>query len=302
MGCVLKAKITSENYKYLIGIDGGGSKCRARLTTSSGELLALGTSGSANYLLGARHSLSSLLQSIDDALSKVGLTQDIFKDTVVGVGLAGVIMPDRNKAFLASDLPFKKMFVTSDQHVACIGAHDGGEGAVIIVGTGSCGVSQVKGQVLEYGGHGFPIGDKGAGAWMGLRALQHSLREENNLGRVTVLTKMLYEFFDVTDSFGVIEKMSGALPADYARIAPMIFIAAQENDDVALEIIQDGAAYISRMARSILKSSPPRLSILGGLGPRLIDWLDKEVASHVRSPLKTPEEGAIMFALDSLKS
>ncbi len=282
--------------KFILGIDGGGSKCRARLVSSEGDLLGVGMAGSANPLEGVDHSINAIMKCTLEAVSAAGLSKAILKQTSVGLGLAGIILPDRHKALKDWKHPFKEIFMTRDQHIACLGAHGGADGAVIITGTGSCGLSNVKGNITEYGGHGFPLGDKGGGAWMGLKALQHSLRAENNLGRQTIIGDMLHEWFKVPDSASIISRIARAQPAEYAKLAPVVFAAAEQNDDVALEIIQDGAAYICRMAREILKTSPPRLSLLGGLGPRMHQWLDKEVSSHIQDPLDNAEVGAILFA------
>jgi len=285
---------------YIMGIDGGGSKCRARLVSFNGEVLGSGIAGSANPLEGVGDAIAAILKSARKSIQAAGLKEEVFRNTTVGLGLAGLNLPDCHTALKDWQHPFGEIFMTSDQYVACLGAHHGADGAVIIAGTGSCGISIVDDTVREYGGHGFPLGDKGGGAWMGLKALQHSLRAENNLGRQTILTGMLHDCFRETDNARIISRMARAKPFEYARLAPIVFTAAEQNDDVALEIIQDGAAYISRMAREILKTSPPRLSILGGLGPRLQLWLDKEVSSHLQQPLDTAEAGAILYARNCL--
>ena len=286
--------------KYIMGIDGGGSKCRARLLSIDGTFLGQGIAGSANPLEGIDRSIKAIMSAVEGALSAAGLEVDILPNTVVGMGLAGVIIPERFAALKSWHHPFKELFLTHDQHIALLGAHHNQDGAVIITGTGSCGISLVAGEVVEFGAHGFPLGDKGGGAWFGLKALQHSLRSENNLGRETNLTSMIKNFYDGKNILEIITKMARATPAEFAKLAPIVFEAAEENDDVALEIIQDGAAYISRMAREILKTKPPRLSLLGGVGPRLLPWLDGEVSSHIVEAYDNAEVGALIYAYESL--
>jgi len=285
---------------YFLGIDGGGSKCRARLVSKNDELLGCGVAGSANILEGLKHSTSAILEATYAALDHAGLPHALVKNLITGIGLAGANVPELRQSLTAWEHPFKTMHVASDLHIACLGAHGGGDGAVIITGTGSSGYSKVKGVTSKYGGHGFPVGDKGAGAWLGLTALQHGLRAEGNLGRQTMLTGMLMEYFEVTDLLPMVLKIARAKPSEYAKLAPLVFDAAENNDDVAIEIIQDGAGYISRMARELLKKSPPRLSILGGVADRLVHWLDQEVASKLNEPLGSAEEGAVLFAKQSL--
>lgn len=287
---------------YFLGIDGGGTKCRARIVNVDDKIIGRGVAGSANILEGLDHSTGAILDATHKALDDAGLPQSDIKKLVAGIGLAGANLPELHDKLMSWDHPFRDMHVASDLHIACLGAHGGGEGAVIITGTGSSGYCYVSGETSEFGGHGFPVGDKGAGAWLGLKALQHGLRAEGNLGRQTVLKGMLMDYFETTDLLPIISKIARAKPSEYAKLAPLVFEAAEDNDDVAIDIIQDGAGYISRMAREILKKSPPRLSILGGVSQRLVQWLDQEVASKLNEPIGCAEEGAVIFAKQSMNS
>lgn len=49
---------------YLVGIDGGGTSCRARIKDSQGNFLGEAKSGSANIMLGAEIAMASILESI----------------------------------------------------------------------------------------------------------------------------------------------------------------------------------------------------------------------------------------------
>ncbi|MEX0297764.1 MAG: N-acetylglucosamine kinase [Kordiimonas sp.] len=287
---------------YFLGIDGGGSKCRARIVSTENEILGRGVAGSANILEGFEHSTGAILDATYKALDDAKLPHAAIKNLVAGIGLAGANVPELHQSLMSWEHPFKEMHVASDLHIACLGAHGGEDGAVIITGTGSSGYSNVEGVTTEYGGHGFPVGDKGAGAWLGLKALQHGLRAEGNLGRQTVLTSMLMDYFDVTELLPMVSKIARAKPSEYAKLAPMVFEAAEDNDDVAIDIIQDGAGYISRMARELLKKNPSRLSILGGVSERLKHWLDQEVASKLVDPIGCAEEGAVLFAKQKMNS
>ena len=286
---------------YYLGIDGGGSKCRARLETYDGRLLSTGYSVSANPLEGVNHSIKAILKATNNALTLAGVSDINLKDTTVGLGLAGLALPNLRLELQRWKHPFRKIYMTTDQHIACLGAHNGKDGAVIIAGTGSSGCSSVGGKIIEYGGHGFPLGDKSSGAWLGLKALQNSLLSENSLGRQTMLTELLFQWFEVKENSAIISKIARGLPSDYAKLAPLVFEAAKQNDEVAVEIIQDGAAYINQMAREILKTSPPRFSILGGLGETMKHWLHEEVSSHLQDPLHNAEYGAILFAQNCSK-
>ena len=64
-------------------------------------------------------------------------------ETIAGVGLAGVNVPRFMKLMQAWDHPFGEMHLTTDIHIACLAAHGGENGAVIVAGTGSVGYMSV---------------------------------------------------------------------------------------------------------------------------------------------------------------
>ena len=46
---------------------------------------------------------------------------------------------------------------------ACIGAHAGADGGLVIAGTGSAAIARVRGKETIIGGRGFALGDDGVG-------------------------------------------------------------------------------------------------------------------------------------------
>ena len=66
----------------LLGIDGGGSRCRARLCNISGATLSEGVAGAANIRLGVEQSFASVLQATIQCMSGAGLSSRDFKRVV----------------------------------------------------------------------------------------------------------------------------------------------------------------------------------------------------------------------------
>ncbi|TMN90418.1 ATPase [Pseudoalteromonas phenolica] len=288
-----------EQDQLFIGIDGGGTKCRATIYSATQGVLGTGLGGPANPLHGLERTLESIMVSTQLALQDAGLRVEQVHDIVAGLGLAGVNIPGLYDKIMQWDHPFKEMYLTTDLHTACIGAHDGDDGAVIITGTGSCGFAIVNGETVNYGGHGFAQGDMGSGAWMGLEAVKAVLVDLDGLGPKTVLSDTLKQHFHVTDAMGVAEQMAGQPSSGYAKLARHVFSAAEHNDEVALQIVKQGAEYISNLAKRLLEINPPRLSMIGGLAEPLNKWLDADIAKLVQQPKQPPEIGAIYFAMES---
>ena len=120
-----------------MGIDGGGSKCRATLVSSADELLGTGVAGPANPFQDEQQAFDSVMESARLALEDAGLAIEDSARVVAGVGLAGVNLPRFYDLVQQWEHPFKQMFLATDLHIACLGAHDGQDGAVMVAGTGS---------------------------------------------------------------------------------------------------------------------------------------------------------------------
>ena len=282
-----------------LGIDGGGSKCRAVIVSSDQHILGEGLSGPANPLRGMKVATDSIISATQQALTCAGLAFNDMARLTVGAGLAGVNVPQYFQMFSDWRHPFKALHLTSDLHIACMGAHQGQDGAVIIVGTGSCGLAAVNGDIVEVGGHGFPYGDNGSGAWFGMQLLHHVLLSLDQLAAPTLMTDLLLQELGVSDSMGLVSHFMHATPTTYAKFAPLVFTAAEAGDATALRLVEQGAAFIAAIAARLLTTKPPRLSFIGGLAHKLMPYLPASVQQQVTPALQTPELGAVWFARQS---
>ncbi|WP_440906469.1 N-acetylglucosamine kinase (plasmid) [Catenovulum sp. SX2] len=286
--------------EFIIGVDGGGTKCRARLYSTQQGFIGTGLAGPANPARHFESAMQSILDACQAAIDDAVLPNVTLADCHVGLGLAGVNLDTVAEKVMAWQHPFKSRFLTTDLHIACLGANDNQDGAVIIVGTGSCGlVSSQQKQVL-LGGHGFPVGDYGGGAWIGFEALRYCLRSLDGVAESTSMNPQILRFFNSKNATDIAEIMLNARPADYAKLSPIVFDAAEAGDAAATDIIQQGAAQISALARQLLSHQPERLSMIGGVSLRIQPWLDKDILRSIQAPIFQPDFGAVFFALNQL--
>src|SRR3974390_1884767 len=78
-----------KNTSYL-GIDGGGSRCRARIEDGNGRLLGEGTSGPATARIGVEKAWRSIIEATEAAAAQAGLKREDFSRLHAGIGLAGL--------------------------------------------------------------------------------------------------------------------------------------------------------------------------------------------------------------------
>lgn len=281
--------------QLFVGIDGGGTKCRARLFSADDKVLGTGVGGPANPLHGQLQTKASILQAVEMALTEANLPNSAAADLIAGVGLAGVNLPSLFEVMNTWHHPFKKMYLTTDLHIACLGAHTRDEGAVMIAGTGSCGYSFVNGKATILGAHGFPFGDKCSGAWIGLEAVKAVLLASDALGPQTCLSDLIGDHLQAKGVM-IVDRMGAAKSSDYAQLAGFVLEAAELNDEVAVKIMREGADYMSAVAEKLWETGPSRMSLIGGLSGPLTPWLKPSVAASLSNPISQPEFGAVYFA------
>ncbi|GAK83588.1 glucosamine kinase GpsK [Vibrio ponticus] len=87
--------------RYHVGIDGGGTSCRARIRDENHTLIGEAKSGSANIMLGAEVAMAAIIEAITVAANQGGLTQQDFANMHVGLALAGAEHKNSWQAFMA---------------------------------------------------------------------------------------------------------------------------------------------------------------------------------------------------------
>jgi len=179
-----------------IGIDGGGSKSKIRVEDAEGHLLGQVVSGPANIRLSVEGAWHSIHTALDEVLLQQGLSlNDQNIRFHVGLGLAGCEVPEAVRAFLQTPHSFTTLQLDTDAHIACLGAHQGGEGVIIIVGTGVIGYQIESGKSTSASGWGFPHDDEGGGAWLGLEAARVTFQWLDHRAEKSPLVEDIFSFF-----------------------------------------------------------------------------------------------------------
>lgn len=172
----------SEN--ILIGIYGTGTKTIARIETQRGSLIGEGISGTANFYLSVKQAWDAIYDSINQALSSTEITLYSKKYNFhIGLGIKNTELPEAAHEFLKMENPFDTLLLESDAYVACLGAHNGKDGAVIIIDEGVVGYVLQSNQCIKVGGWGFPHADTGSTAWLGLEAIRTTLQWQGSVSR-----------------------------------------------------------------------------------------------------------------------
>jgi glucosamine kinase len=279
----------------LLGIDGGGTRCRARLTTASGQRLGEATAGPANIRSGLSQAYAAVLEASLSCLRAAGLPPRDLTRTTACLALAGATEPAELAAAERHSHPFGYAIVTSDAHAACVGAHQGRDGGIIVIGTGSIAWAELNGRHYRVGGWGLPVSDEGSGAFLGSEALRRVLWARDGRIHWTGLLAALYEEFQA-DPHAIVRWAAAATPRDFAAFAPRVVEHAGMNDAVAVELMRMAAGHVDALATRLVAFGAERLALTGGLAEHMERWVSPQTAHYLVAPAGDALDGALRLA------
>jgi glucosamine kinase len=256
--------------RLFIGVDGGGTGCRARIEDEDGRALGTGAAGPAAVRLGIDRSLAEVETACRAAITDAGLAPSTLADMDASVGLAGIGRKGVLDEIYVRPHPFRSVVYVNDANIACIGAHSGRDGGIVIIGTGSAGLALVQGREVQVGGYGFPVGDEGSGADLGLRAIRLALRACD--GRIA------------------------ATATDYATLAPLVMRHADTGDAVGRRIVRAAAVQVDAIVRRLIECGAPRVALAGGLAAPMEPWLAPDVQRRLSPVEGDAVAGALLLA------
>lgn len=245
----------------VLGIDAGGTGTRGVLLVG-GEEKDWFDDGPINVLL---H---------DDALERLLARIHEYDTELVGIGLPGV----RNSTTadeIAAELSrasSARVVVSSDAHIALVGAFGEADGIVVIAGTGSMVLgrhTEVDGtrRLVRAGGHGFLLGDEGGGYWIARQAVQAALAARDGTGPETTLADVISGALgrDLDDLVAWMHRHPVEQRHILAGLMPHI---AKTNDPVAQDILAEAADELAILTAAVRRRlGAPKLPVapVGGI-------------------------------------
>jgi len=276
-------------------VDGGGTRCRVRLCSALGKKLGEAAAGPANIRLGRDPTFGAVLHATMQCLGQAGLSPSDLGRVVACLALAGASEPSHLAAAQSYPHPFRKAVVVPDAQAACVGAHRGRDGGVIVIGTGTIAWAELKGRHYRVGGWGLPISDEGSGAWLGVEALRRVLWAHDGRIAWTGLLRALFERFDC-NPHAIVNWASRAAPRDFGSLAPAIIEHASREDPAATELSRLAAGHVDDLAARLVAFGASRISIVGGLAAPMEPWLSSATRLRLVPPAGDALAGALRLA------
>lgn len=248
--------------KYIISVDGGGTKTNGVLYDIKGKPLKEETSGYTNFYVNETIARKHLFQVLD------GLTRGLVKpyQLVIILGISG--STGTNKEALETEINQKYhacTYLYSDDILALHSVKKNQDMQVILMigGTGSSITYTSDDTVAQIGGFGHLLGDEGSAYHASIKALKYVIRQIEAKEPLSLLSKEILSYMDGSTKDDIKSFVYGHEKTKIAEIATVIDQCARKNDYTAQEIIKKEAQEAARQIIYAYKNmdKPERLII-----------------------------------------
>ncbi len=286
-----------QDLDFLIGVDGGGTGTRAVvLDARSQRMVGQGEAGASALTQGVEQAWKHVMQAIAAALEGSGRMLRP-EHCAIGLGLAAVNVPSLTQGFLAQAPAFARLALDTDGYAMLLGAHEGRPGMVVAAGTGSVGVALMPdGERRTSGGWGFPVGDEGSGARLGLEAMRHAQWALDGRAPVGALAQAVYARIG-RDAQTLVSWSNQANARLWAQLAPLVF-ENQHQDPAAQQLLQKAADQLAQLAEALDPQGELPLVFNGSIGQRLQSLQPDHLLGRCRTPYGDATHGALLLLKD----
>jgi N-acetylglucosamine kinase-like BadF-type ATPase len=294
--------------RFLLGIDGGGTRSRAVLADPDGIPVAESRGRALNPLTVG---WDAFRRNLGDLLGRLAVRESREAEALCA-GLAGVGNREIRKQaaeHIRQVSGISNVYVITDAEAALWGAFSGEAGLLLIAGTGSiCLGMNAEGRSARSGGFGYLLGDEGSGWWIAVEAVRQALKSIDGRARKTELADLFRRQFHLGDIRDIIPLLqNGDLkPVDLAAAVPEIFNLI-ERDPVAKEIVLRAGSHLAELVESTavkLRLDTFALALSGGLwdspGKVMQEAFyraceERGIPFHLASVREPPEMGAVRY-------
>jgi N-acetylglucosamine kinase-like BadF-type ATPase len=245
--------------RYVIGADGGNSKTDVALSTVDGEVLArVQSGGTLPHVTGMDRTAQDLADLVRTARTQAGIPDEA-RIAVGAFYLANVDVPADEQAATAAlrQLDVVEQLVVHNDAFAVLRAGSiRGWGVAVTAGAGVNAVGvHPNGKVARFLSLGDITGDWGGGHGVSVAGLGAAVRAEDGRGPDTKLTVRVAEHFalDTAEAVALAIHRREIPYTAVHTLAPVIFRAASEGDQVAREIVLRLGDEVAIMATTLLR-------------------------------------------------
>ncbi|MGE6376433.1 N-acetylglucosamine kinase [Peribacillus muralis] len=237
--------------KYIIGVDGGGTKTEAVAYGLAGNKISEGNAGFGNLLINEGQAIANIIQAIEQCKASIDDGTCLY----ICLGLAGY-GGVKNQQILKSalknefDIPFT---IVNDGIIAHAALLKGNDGVLTISGTGAVSIGIHDGAEEMAGGWGHLLGDEGSGYWIAMMAFINMTKQEDEGLEHSQLTKAILRRLGYR-SVGELKKfIYSATKAEIAAYVPLIVKQADSGDEFSKNILIQAGYHLAKNALDVCR-------------------------------------------------
>ena len=309
-----------ENQKYVIGVDGGGTKTISALADLNLKILKIAKTGPSNL---RNVGIEEAVLNISKAILKV--IKGIKEKNILSIFIALAAVEEEFKS--EKEKIKREIFknpkiskalrgdieIVSDQIAAFRAGTDEKDGLVLIAGTGSVCHGRRGKKEVKTGGWGW-ANDEGSGFWAGQKGYQAIFKDLDGRGPKTKITKLVFKEWKLKNKEDLMKKIYGKDSIrNISLISKTVDKASQMGDKVARKILEEAGEELSILAISVIKrlnfhNKKFPLVLIGAMfkSKIILNKLKKEIKklaprAEFIFPKEEPVIGAIKLAIENLK-
>mgnify|MGYP001158305103 CR=1 FL=1 len=238
--------------KYIIGIDGGGSKTEIVVFDQNGETITKYSDLGTNLYVYKETAIKLILSFLERITEDLKITYS--EISAVGCSLAGISDLNSRDLLLKE---FDKLNITnntillSDTESAYQLLCPTGQGILVSIGTGIvCLGRNDKAESFKVAGKGYDKGDVGSGYWIGKEIIkkiflnQAILLVDDDMKQIYGSVKKNMEIKDMNSLEDTIQNQTNIV-FKTSSLAIDILKFAEEGNDVALSVIQEATRNVA---------------------------------------------------------
>lgn len=230
--------------KYIIGVDGGGTKTEAISYDFQGNIVSKGISGAGNPLINEKLAIANLNSAINQCTAY--LRKEDFAYLYIGLAGYGGLSNKEDFEKKLSDIYNVPCTVDNDAVIAHAALLSGKDGVLTISGTGSVSLAKYKETTAMAGGWGHLLGDEGSGMWIALEAFKKMTVEDDRQLATSRLTKNILSYLKCKEVSEMKKHIYTSSKGEIASIVPIIVEQANAGEREAYSILQEAGSQLAK--------------------------------------------------------
>lgn len=250
--------------RYILGIDGGGTRTTACLADLEGRIVQEYLTGSSNYKsVGINNVRDNINNAVLGVINKSGEEDKIIIESAC-FGIAGndtdndlaiykkIIFNKRLDAFLDP----RKTKICNDSRIGLEAGSISENRIMIICGTGSnCFGINRFGKEAYAGGWDYILGDEGSGYDIAIKALRAVMKSYDGSGKKTILNKKILKYLGLNSELEIVEwiykkDISKEIISDIARV---VCSSSNLGDLISQKILVEAATEIEIIISTVVE-------------------------------------------------